>query len=140
MNRKYSKRRPRRSAQPSALQPDGSRDSLFSKAESFIYVTSAIIVHENVQKKDGAPVHSYPLTNHRVPRIDRAAPNSSSHVDSKALLQRGEARVLIQEPTTIHSMNFRDSALARTQEHAGNVIVLRCIPHEAVEVNHDAIQ
>ena len=40
----------------------------------------------------------------------------------------------------IHSMNFRDSALTRTQEYAGNVIVLRCIPHEAVEVNHDAIQ
>jgi hypothetical protein len=29
---------------------------LFSKAESFIYVTRAIIVHENVQKKDGAPM------------------------------------------------------------------------------------
>jgi hypothetical protein len=40
----------------------------------------------------------------------------------------------------LHSMNFRDSALTRTQEHARNVIVLRCIPHEAVEVNHDAIQ
>jgi hypothetical protein len=40
----------------------------------------------------------------------------------------------------LHSINFRDSALTRTQEYAGNVIVLRCIPHEAVEVNHDAIQ
>jgi hypothetical protein len=40
----------------------------------------------------------------------------------------------------VHSMSLRDSALTRTQEYAGNVIVLRCIPHEAVEVNHDAIQ
>jgi hypothetical protein len=29
--------------------------SHFSKAESFIYVTSAIIVHENVQKKTVRP-------------------------------------------------------------------------------------
>ena len=31
----------------------------FSQAETFIYVTSATIVHERVQKKDGAPLHSF---------------------------------------------------------------------------------
>ena len=54
--------------------------------------------------------------------------------------QSSSPRLTTNLSTTNLPMNFRDSALTRMQEYAGNVIVLRCIPHEAVEVNHDAIQ
>jgi hypothetical protein len=69
--------------------------SLFSKAESFIYVTSAIIVHENVQKKDGAPIHSYPPTNRRVPHTPDFLWSSVGSLNFMRLsLKRGAHAVL----------------------------------------------
>jgi hypothetical protein len=67
----------------------------FSKAESLIYVTSAIIVHENVQKKDGAPIHSYPPTNRRVPHTPDFLWGSVGSLDFMRLsLKRGAHEVL----------------------------------------------
>jgi hypothetical protein len=67
----------------------------FSKAESLIYVTSAIIVHENVQKKDGAPIHSYPPTNRRVPHTPDFLWSSVGSLNFMRLsLKRGAHEVL----------------------------------------------
>jgi hypothetical protein len=44
------------------------------------------------------------------------------------------------EDRTLQENGFFCSLLGRTQEYAGNVVVLRCIPYETVKVNHDGIQ
>ena len=47
--------------------------SPFSRAERLIYVTSATIVHENVEKKEGAPILRCGVESARSARADGAA-------------------------------------------------------------------